>query len=219
MINFKKATLRYDSGISVRNLDFSIEGDEFVYIYGPSGSGKSSILKMIYMDLFPNEGEVLVFDQNSSSAKRREIARVRQQVGMVFEGFKLLADRDNYCNIALPLEIQGMKADDVHSRVVRLADDLGIRSRLHHFPQELSGGEQQRIALARAMITSPKILLADEPTAHLDSKASTDIMEWLWKIHQKGTCVIFATHKEHFLKQEPARTISLIAGEIVADSA
>ncbi len=217
MIHLKKAFLRYDTGISLRDLTFSIEDAEFLYLYGPSGSGKSSILKMIYMDLFPNDGEVTVFGQNSSTAKRRDIARVRQQIGMVFESFRLLSDRDNYCNIALPLEIQGMKEKDVHRKVVGLAEELGIRSRLHHYPHELSGGEQQRIALARAMVTSPKILLADEPTAHLDPQAAKDIVEWLWKINHQGTTVIFATHKEDFLKQEPARTISLIAGEIMDD--
>ncbi len=217
MIRFEKVQLRFDTGISLRNLNFKINKDEFVYLHGPSGSGKTSILKMIYMELFPNEGLVEVLDQASSLAKRREIARVRQQVGMVFQDFKLLPDRDIYSNIALPLEIQGLRSDAVHQRVIALADDMGLRSRLAHYPQELSGGEQQRVTMARATINAPAILLADEPTAHLDEKSASEVIQWIWKVHNLGTCVIFATHKEHILKQEPARTLSILAGEIIED--
>lgn len=217
MIHLDKVHLRYDTGISLRDLNFSIDKNEFVYLFGPSGSGKSSILKLIYMDLFPNDGQVKVFDHNSSVMKRRDIACVRQKIGMVFQNFKLLSDRDVYCNIALPLEIQGFKSAEVRQQVVQIADELGLRSRLTHFPHELSEGEQQRVTLARAIINSPDIILADEPTAHLDEKASTEILEWIWKIHAKGTSVLFATHKEHILKQEPARTISIASGEIIQD--
>ncbi len=217
MISFDNVHLRFDTGISLRDLNFDIEKNEFVYLYGPSGSGKTSILKLIYMDLFPNDGQVKVLGHVSTGIKRRDIARIRQRIGMVFQKFRLLSDRDIYSNIALPLEIQGHKSNEIRRKVVHVADELGLHSRLHHFPHELSGGEQQRVALARSTVNSPDIILADEPTAHLDEKASAEVMEWIWKIHAGGTSVLFATHKEHILKQEPARTISIDSGEIIQD--
>ncbi len=217
MIRFKEAHLRFDTGISLRDLNFQVKKNEFVYLHGSSGCGKSSILKMIYMDLFPNEGEVTVFDYNSNHVKRRDIASVRQRIGMVFQDFKLLMDRDVYSNIALPLELLGLKSGEVRRKVAMTADELGLRSRLNHFPYELSGGEQQRVALARAMVNSPDLILADEPTANLDAKAATEALEWIWKVHNDGTCVIFATHKDQLLKQEPSRTLSLVSGEIIED--
>ena len=217
MINFEKVFLRYDSGISLRDLNFSIEKDEFVYLFGDSGSGKSSILKMIYLDLFPNSGSVSVLGADSNNIKRRDIAIIRQKIGMVFQDFYLLSDRDIYSNIALPLEIQGLKPAEVRSKVSLKADEFGMRSRLTHYPHELSAGEQQKVALARAMVNSPEILLADEPIAHLDEKAAADVLKHIWKIHETGTSVIFATHNDNLLKQDPARTMTLVSGEIVKD--
>ena len=219
MIQFDKVFLRYDTGISLRDLNFTIEKDEFVYLYGDSGSGKSSILKMIYLDLFPNSGSVNVLEFDSSNIKRRDIANIRQRIGMIFQNFHLLSDRDIYSNIALPLELQGMKPDVVRSKVSLKADELGIRSRLSHYPHELSAGEQQKVALARALVISPDILLADEPIAHLDEKSATEVLKHIWKIHEAGTCVIFATHNDTLLKQEPARTMTIVAGEVVQDRA
>ncbi len=218
MIRFEEVFLRYDTGISLRNLNFSIDKDELVFLFGDSGSGKSSILKMIYLDLFPNSGTVSVLGSDSTTIKRRDIAKIRQRIGMVFQNFYLLSDRDIYSNIALPLELQGLKPDEVRSKVSLKADELGIRSRLSHYPHELSAGEQQKVALARAMVISPEILLADEPIAHLDEKAATEVMNCIQRIHDSGTSVIFATHKEHLLKQYPARTITLVSGEVVQDS-
>lgn len=218
MIRFEKVFLRYDTGISLRDLDFSIAKDEFVYLYGDSGSGKSSILKMIYLDIFPNSGSVNVLGSDSSTMKRRDIARIRQKIGMVFQDFYLLSDRDIYSNIALPLELQGLKTAEVRSRVSLTADELGIRSRLSHYPHELSAGEKQKVALARAMVISPDILLVDEPIAHLDERAAAEVLKHIWKIHESGTCVVFATHNDTLLKQDPTRTLSLVSGEIVKDS-
>ena len=218
MIQFEKVFLRYDTGISLRELSFTIDKEDFIYLYGDSGSGKTSILKLIYMDLFPNSGSVNVLNFNATHINRRDIARLRQRIGMVFQDFYLLADRDIYANIALPLEIQGAKSDHVQRKVIQKADELGVRSRLSHFPHELSAGEQQRVVLARAMINDPDILLADEPIAHLDEKAAADVVEYLWKINASGTTVIFSTHNESLLKMNPARTMTLVAGEIVKDS-
>lgn len=217
MIHFEKVHLWFDSGISLRDLNFHINKNEFVYLFGDSGSGKSSILKMIYLDFFPNSGSITVLGADSSNVKRGAIATIRQQIGMVFQDFKLLADRDIYSNIALALEIQGMKSDEVRRKVMNTADDLGLRNRLSHYPHELSGGEQQRVALARALVISPEILLVDEPTAHLDNTAAASVIEWIWKAHKRGTTVVFATHNEKLLQQYPARTLTIETGQIVLD--
>ncbi len=217
MINFQNVFLRFDSGISLRDLNFKIQKPEFVYLFGDSGSGKSSIMKLIYMDLFPNDGTVEVMDYNSSGIKRRDIARIRQRIGMVFQDIRLLPDRDIYSNIALPLELQGEKHEEVRRKVVAQAEELGIRSRLSHYPHELSAGEQQRVGLARAMVISPDILLADEPTAHLDDSSANELIDWIWKINEKGTIVLFATHNQKILKADPSRTLMVLSGELVGD--
>ncbi|NQV29556.1 MAG: ATP-binding cassette domain-containing protein [Candidatus Marinimicrobia bacterium] len=217
MIQFEKVHLRFDSGISLRNLNFNIEENEFVYLFGDSGSGKSSILKMIYIDFFPNSGSLRVLGQDSSTINRGAIAKLRQRIGMVFQDFKLLADRDIYSNIALALEIQGLKSHEVRRKVMSTVDDLDLRTKLTHFPHELSGGEQQRVALARALVISPEILLVDEPTAHLDDTARAAVIEWIWKAHNGGTTVVFATHNENLIKRDPARTLTIDAGQVVLD--
>ena len=217
MISFDSVSLRYDTGISMRDLNFQIKNDEFVYLFGESGSGKSSILKMIYMELFPNAGSVKVFEQESTHIKRGQIAALRQRVSMVFQDFKLLGDRDIYSNISLPLELQGLNPDVIRRKVAGHADDLGIRSRLSHYPHELSAGEQQKVALARALIVDPDILLADEPTAFLDESSAQEVLKCIWRLHTNKTCVLFATHNETLIKQEPARTLSLASGELLQD--
>lgn len=217
MIKFENVHLRFDTGISLRNLNFKIDSGEFIYLFGDSGCGKSSILKMIYMDLFPNAGNVVVFDHNSSQIKRRDISRIRQRTGMMFQDFHLLSDRDIYANIALPLEVQGEKSDEVRRKVVAQADELGIRTKLTHYPHELSAGEQQKVVLARAMVISPDVLLADEPTANLDDTSALDVLQSIWKINSSGTTVLFATHNSKFLRTDPARTLTIESGEITGD--
>ncbi len=219
MIQFENVFLRYDTGISLRNLNFEVEQGEFVYLLGDSGSGKSSILKMIYMEMFPNAGSVKVFDFESNHINRGDIARIRQNIGMVFQDFHLLSDRDIYSNLALPLELLGQKNDEVRRQVSLMSDDIGVRSRLSHFPHELSAGEQQRVVMARAMMNTPDILLVDEPVAHLDAAAATDILSYLWKLNTAGTTVVFATHNQQLIKDDPARTLTILSGEIIADRA
>lgn len=219
MIKFDKALVRFDTGMSLRNLSFEISPSEFVYLYGPSGAGKTSILKLVYMDLIPNQGSVEVLGLDSGYASRKDVARLRQRIGMVFQDPMLLTDRDVFSNIALPLELLGTPFSDIRNKVSKIADEFGLRSRLGHSPLELSGGEQQRVGLARAIITDPEILLADEPTAQLDDALSTEIINWFWKQNQAGKTVLFATHKDKFVDREPARTLSLASGEIVEDYA
>jgi len=217
VIQFNNVHLRFDTGISLRELNFAIHPQEFVYIYGPSGSGKSSILKMCYFELFPNVGSVTVLGENTSKLKRQKIAASRQKIGRVFQTSKLLDDRDIYGNLALPLELRGDKTAAIRQQVVRRADELGLRSRLSHFPTELSLGEQQRVSLARAVISKPDLLLADEPLIHLDAEYADLVLKWLWQLNQGGMTIILATNNEQLIQQEPARTLSLEAGALLED--
>lgn len=217
MIHLDKVSLFYDTGISLRNLDLSIEKDEFVYLYGPSGAGKTSILNLMYMELVPNAGIVRVFDLDTTRMKRKLVSRIRKRIGMMFQEPKLLWDRDIYSNLALPLEIAGYPAKETKQKVFQKADAMDLRSRLNHYPSELSGGERQRVALAQASIHSPELLLVDEPTAQLDDEAAKQIIDTLWKLHEGGMSVIFATHNDAIVQMDPSRTIHIEKGEITQD--
>lgn len=219
LVQLDKAYLYYDTGISLRNLNLSIDKDEFVYLFGPSGSGKTSLLGLMYMELVPNTGTVNVLGYETSRLKRKEVARQRKRIGRMFQEPRLLDDRDIFHNMAIPLEISGFSGKDTKHRVLQKADELDLRTRLNHFPYELSGGEKQRVALAMASMNSPELLLVDEPTAQLDEESSRIIIDVLWKLHEAGTSVVFATHKDEVIQIDPARTITLERGEIVQDRA
>jgi len=214
MIHFKDVNLRFDSGVTLRDISFEVEKGEFLYLVGPSGSGKSSILKMIYMDLYPTRGEVTVGQFKASTIPRRKIPRLRQRIGMIFQDYRLLKDRDVYANIALPLHLGGRKRGDIHGRILKAAEEVGLQDRLRHYPEELSGGEQQRVAIARALVKNPLILLADEPTGNLDSEVSLEILKLIWRINEKGTAVLMATHDMDLARREPARTLRMADGRL-----
>ncbi len=217
MIDFRNVTVQFESGTAIRDLNFSVEKGEFVYLVGASGSGKSSILKMIYMDLFPNRGEVTVGKYKASEIPRRKIPQLRRRIGMIFQDYRLLKDRDVYSNIALPLQIAGRRQGDIHTRVRKAAQEVGLKDRLNQYPDELSGGEQQRVAIARALIKNPLILLADEPTGNLDADITAEIIKLIWRINEKGTAVLMATHDMDLVKMEPARTLRVDDGRMVGE--
>lgn len=217
MIRFDQVSLFYDTGISLRNLDLSVQKDEFIYLFGPSGAGKSSILALMYMEMIPNAGSISVFDLETTRMKRKLVSRLRKRIGKMFQEPKLLPDRDIYANLALPLEISGYASKLTKQKVHQKADEMDLRSRLNHFPHELSGGEKQRVALAQASIHAPELILVDEPTAHLDDESSAKIIDALWKLHESGVSIVFATHNEMILQKDPARTITLEKGEIIDD--
>ena len=217
MINFNNVTLQYDSGATIRNVNFSLKRGEFAYLIGPSGSGKSSILRMIYMDLFPNIGEVKVGDFNCNTIKRRHIPKLRRKVGMIFQDYLLLNDRNVYQNVSLALEIQGVKTKEIERRVHRASNEVGLLQKKTQFPYELSGGEQQRVSIARAVVKDPLVLLADEPTGNLDYGVSLEILKLLWRFHEKGTAVIMATHNLELIRDYPARTLRISNGIIKGD--
>jgi cell division transport system ATP-binding protein len=217
MISFINATCSFRKNAGVKNLNFSIDDGEFVFLTGPSGAGKSTLLRLIYMDLFPEKGKVLIRDFDSTKIKDRQIPFLRRKVGMIFQDFQLLKDRNVYQNVALALYASHYKTREIKSRVYDILNQVGLGHRVHHKPAELSGGEQQRVAIARALVKEPIVLLADEPTGNLDPKVSIDLMNLLYKINQRGTAVIVATHNYSLIKRVPgARLIQMNEGEITS---
>ena len=216
LVEFEHVTKSYPTGQRALNdVSFSLGKGEFAFITGPSGAGKSTLLKMIYMDEFPTEGEVRVGAHKSSSIRRREIAVLRREVGVVFQEFKLLKDLTAFENVVLPLRAAGKRDSSIRKRVNSVLYSVGLSSKRHQFPLKLSGGEQQRIAIARAMALRPSILLADEPTGNLDPVTAEQIMDLLVDINRGGTSVLVATHDVRHAERLERRLIKLDHGRLV----
>ncbi|MGC9363348.1 MAG: cell division ATP-binding protein FtsE [Fidelibacterota bacterium] len=217
MISFINVTCSFRKNAGVKDLNFSIDDGEFVFLTGPSGAGKSTLLRLIYMDLFPEKGQVLIRDFDSRRIKERQIPFLRRKVGMIFQDFQLLKDRNVYQNVAIALYASHYKTREIKSRVYDILNQVGLGHRVHHRATELSGGEQQRVAIARALVKEPIVLLADEPTGNLDPRVSIELMNLLHKINKKGTAVIVATHNYSLIKRVPgARLIQMNEGEITS---
>ena len=217
MISFINVNCTFRKNAGVRNLNFFIDDSEFVFLTGPSGAGKSTILRLIYMDLFPEKGKVLIRDFDSTRIRDREIPFLRRKVGMIFQDYQLLKDRNVYQNVALALYASHYKTREIKSRVYNILNQVGLGHRVHHRPTELSGGEQQRVTIARALVKEPIVLLADEPTGNLDPRVSIELINLLNKINKKGTAVIVATHNYSLIQRVPgARLIQMNEGEITS---
>ena len=214
MIQFFNVDFNYGSQRILRHVTLHINKGEFVYLIGPTGAGKSSVLKLIYFDGFPDSGTVIVNQHSSAKILIREIPYVRRKLGVVFQDFKLLPDRNVFENVAFALRVTGAKSSVIKKKVLRILNELGIGQKRNQYPRELSGGEQQRVAIARALINEPYILLADEPTGNLDPKSAREIMEILEVINKRGTAVLMATHNYSLIKDFPHKTISMRQGEI-----
>ncbi|HVX41514.1 MAG TPA: cell division ATP-binding protein FtsE [Gemmatimonadaceae bacterium] len=204
---------------ALRDVNFRVAKGEFVFLTGPSGAGKSTILKLLYMDERPTSGEVRVSGYSSSEIKRREIAQLRRRLGIVFQDFRLLEDRTAEANVAFALEVIGTPRANIPGRVARALTQVGLASKATALPRELSGGEQQRVAFARALVNDPFVLIADEPTGNLDERATRGIFQLLREINASGTAVLMATHDLELVRSSDYRTIELNHGEIVFDSA
>jgi len=217
MISFINANCTFRKNAGVKNLNFTIDDGDFVFLTGPSGAGKSTILRLIYMDLFPEKGKVLIRDFDSTRIRDREIPFLRRKVGMIFQDYQLLKDRNVYQNVALALYASHYKTREIKSRVYNILNQVGLGHRVHHRPTELSGGEQQRVTIARALVKEPIVLLADEPTGNLDPRVSIELINLLNKINKKGTAVIVATHNYSLIQRVPgARLIQINEGEITS---
>ncbi|MFQ6607071.1 MAG: cell division ATP-binding protein FtsE [Fidelibacterota bacterium] len=214
MIKFTDATYAFKGGAGVSNASFSVSKGDFICILGPTGAGKTTLLKMIYMDAIPQEGTVEVAGYNSDRIKSKQVALLRRKVGMVFQDFELLGDRSVFENVALPLHVVGMSREEVHAKVDRVLNELGLATKSHLFPYQISGGEQQIVSLARAIVKDPLVVLADEPTGNLDPVASFQILKLLEKINEAGTAVLMATHNYNLVKDRDYRFIEIVQGQV-----
>ncbi|UCC73298.1 MAG: cell division ATP-binding protein FtsE [Gemmatimonadota bacterium] len=207
------------SGLALKNVSFHLRKGEFAFLIGPSGAGKTTVLRLIHMAEQPTDGEVRVSGYSSGRMKRRDIPKLRRRVGMVFQSFRLLRDRTAAENLAFALEVTGARRSEIKGKVQRLIAQVGLAARAGAYPEELSGGEQQRIALARALIHDPVVLLADEPTGNLDERASRGIFDLTRDINSAGTAVLMATHNLDLVRRYPQyRVIELADGAVVYDS-
>ncbi len=207
------------SGLALKNVSFHLKKGEFAFLIGPSGAGKSTVLRLVHMAERPSDGEVRVSGFSSSRMKRREVPKLRRRVGVVFQDFRLLRDRTTAANLSFALEVSGSRRSEIKGKVQRLLAQVGLAARAGAYPDELSGGEQQRIAMARALIHDPVVLLADEPMGNLDERASRGVFELIRDINSSGTAVLMATHDLDMVRRySQYRVIELSEGAIVYDS-
>jgi cell division transport system ATP-binding protein len=223
MIRFDNVTKTYPKAApgasALHDVNLRVGKGEFVFLTGPSGAGKSTILKLLYMDERPTSGEVRISGYNSHDMKRGDIAKLRRRLGIVFQDFRLLEDRTAEQNVAFALEVIGTPRGSIPNKVARALTQVGLASKSTALPRELSGGEQQRVAFARALVNDPFVLIADEPTGNLDERATRGIFQLLREINTAGTAVLMATHDLELVRKSEFRTIELNHGRIVFDSA
>ncbi len=214
MIQLKNVSYSYRKGFELANIDLTIEDGEFVFLIGPTGSGKTTLLSLMYLDIFPESGKVTVGDFDSDTIKKRQIPKLRRSIGLISQSYHLLEDRNLFENVALPLHVIGHNQNDISDAVEETLDGVNLAGLEDHFPHELSGGEQQRACLARALIKEPDIILADEPTGNLDPVTSFDLIKLLEKINNEGTTVFMASHNYSLIKSRNHRIVEMHNGII-----
>ncbi len=214
MVKFKNVTERFGRVLALDNVSFEIDKGEFVFLTGPSGAGKTTILKLILGDVTADGGVVEVDGVDVSTLKSSEIPHFRQNIGTVFQDFKVLPERTVEENIEVALAVIGLDPDEWDVRIKHLLKLVGLSGQSHMFPSQLSGGELQRVSLARALAVNPKILLADEPTGNLDWQTSDSIMQIFEKINKEGKTIIMATHNQDIVKKHKKRIIKIVNGKM-----
>lgn len=199
----------------LENTSLRIEQGEMVYLTGPTGSGKSTLLRLLYADLLPTAGVVRVGDYSSDTLKAKDVPYLRRSIGVVFQDFQLLADRSLHDNVAFALYATGKSGSAVKSRVVNVLSLVGLAHKRRRMPHEISGGERQRGAIARAIVNEPWVLLADEPTGNLDPGVADEIMQLLLGLHKQGMTLLMATHDYRLIRENPHRTLAFLNGQLV----
>ena len=218
MIKLEHVSKSYSAGIPALNdISLNIEEGEFVFIVGNSGSGKSTLIKLLLKELEPTKGVITINYRNLNAIRRKQIPKYRRNVGVVFQDFRLLKDRNVYENVAFAQKVIGTPARLIRSSVPTMLSMVGLAAKYKSYPKQLSGGEQQRVAIARALVNQPKILLADEPTGNLDNHNAWEIMKLLEEINQKGTTVVVVTHNLEIVKAMKKRVITMKKGVIISD--
>ncbi|HHE31801.1 MAG TPA: ATP-binding cassette domain-containing protein [Chlorobaculum parvum] len=209
MIAFINTDLDLGKRPIFRNLNLTIQPGELVYIVGRSGSGKTTLLKSLYMEVKPSKGEVIVNGLSSRKVRRRKIAMLRRKLGIVFQDFRLLEDRNVYDNLAFVLKVTGTEHSLIKEKVMTALKEVGLENSAKEMVENLSGGEQQRVAIARALVGNPIAIIADEPTGNLDPETSLEILEYLKKINDSGISVIIGTHDYELVRHHPSRTLMI----------
>lgn len=207
MLIINELEFSYDNQTIFKNFNLQVNEGEFVYLIGQSGSGKSTLFKMIYMNLLPDGGYVQFDDYSSDGITAKQLPFLRRKIGIVFQDYKLLDDRSVYDNLYFVLKATNSKSRNIKKRIFDTLGEVGLTHKAKSLPSELSGGEKQRAAIARAIINEPKLILADEPTGNLDPETSREIMEIFVKINKRGTSIIFATHNYELVKKYPSGKI------------
>lgn len=218
MIIFEKVSKKFGSSLALDDISLEIKQGEFVFIVGPSGAGKSSLLRVLTKEILPTSGKVMVGNVDITKIKNKDIPSLRRKVGVVFQDFKLLDDRTVFENVALTLEVLGKKDEEINKMVEHILKLVEIWDKRNLFPRQLSGGEAQRTAIARAVVGKPDVLLADEPTGDLDPKTAWSVLQLLNEINSWGTTVLMATHNQEIVNTLKKRVIILNKGKVIKDT-
>jgi cell division transport system ATP-binding protein len=219
VVEFRDVSKLYAGDVGLDHATFSVDRGEFVFLVGSTGSGKSTLMRLLIKELEPTGGRIRVAGHDLSEITRRRVPYYRRNVGVVFQDFKLLANRNVYANVAYALQVTGGSRREIRAKVPDILRLTGLSTKLHNFPDQLSGGEQQRVSIARAFVNHPPLLLADEPTGNLDPETSIDIMRLLYRINRTGTTVLVATHDQAMVDKMRRRVLELDHGRIVRDEA
>ena len=214
MIEFQNVSYTHSKGKGVTNLTFSIDDGEFVFLIGPTGSGKTTLMRLIYFDLWCDTGKIIVGTHISELMKKKHVPQIRRNIGMVFQDYHLLNDRNVFHNVALPLHVMGYSANEIPYRVEEALELVGFQGKADYYPNELSGGEKQRVTLARAIVKEPDLILADEPTGNLDPVAAFELVQLLDTINSNGTTILMASHNYNLIKGRGRRILELKDGAI-----
>lgn len=218
MIEFKEVSKHYpNSTVALDKVTFSVSPGEFVFIVGPSGAGKTTLVKLLTREELPTEGEIRFGERELTSLRPREVIQHRRDLGVVYQDYKLLPKRTAFENVALALEVLGRSDHEIGEIVPHVLSLVGLEERAEHFPHQLSGGEQQRLAIARALVHEPRVLIADEPTGNIDPETAWAIVKLLEKINKIGTTVLVATHAPHIVDKLNERVVELKRGQVIRD--
>ena len=218
MISLKNVTVKYDKNYALKEFSTQINDGEFVFLVGATGAGKTTIVKLLTREILPDLGQINVFNNNLLDIKNSKVPYYRRNLGIIFQDFKLLTDRNVYENVAFAQEVIGVNKQIIKKHVMQVLNIVGIRNKSQKMIYELSGGERQKVAIARAIVNKPKIIIADEPTGNLDEVSTNEIIDILLNINNMGTTVLMITHDLHLVSRLNKRVISLNHGELISDT-
>lgn len=219
VVELKEVSKKYGRNLVLDNISLSIDSGEFVILIGPSGAGKSTLIRLLIREERPNKGKIMISGRDITRLRDYELPYYRRNVGIVFQDFKLLPNKTVYENVAYALEVSDEPDSEIERKIPRILKAVGLSEKSKAFPEQLSGGEKQRVSIARALVHNPKFLIADEPTGNLDPESTREIADLLEKINCQGTIVLLATHNKELVDRMRKRVITMKAGKIISDEA